>query len=461
MRVRFALSGSEGALEPAIAQRYVRGLASHMEAVALAESNMRSEDEEEAQFEAFELLERSMPYLVVEDFGTRGLVGGIKANSEYERDNAFWGFFRSIGISPHGADADSGGSWGLGKWVFPDASRINAFIGLTQPDKDPRGLVMGQAMFKTHTIMDRGSSHHTGSSPRDPRAWMQTGFPMPLDSNRAPVDVERFARDFKLERSGDAGLSVVVPHPKAELTAAAISRAVVVQWFVPIVSGHLVVVVASPDGTAETIDRNTIDDFVRKIDESERDDESAASLQKAIDLARSAVRPDVHPPIELRATLRSDILSGQDIEDLRQRFDQGERLAFQINTRVTQRSKKDPISTSFRVYLERDDDLAQGHDYFIRGNLRIPQAGHIKGFHARALVLVDGESQLGPPASRRRRPGTCRMGSACRASQGAMDRWITIAYNKCAARRHYSFNCSWRSLRSVSRIYWLICFLCG
>ena len=75
--------------------------------------------ERDAIDDALARMDGPMPWVTVEDFGTTGLAGNIEANDPKEPGNHFWGFFRSIGISPKGEDA--GGSWGLGKWVFPDA----------------------------------------------------------------------------------------------------------------------------------------------------------------------------------------------------------------------------------------------------------------------------------------------------------------------------------------------------
>ncbi len=97
-----------------------------------------------------------MDYLVVGDFGTTGLTGDIDANSEKEEGNNFWGFFRSIGISSKGEDA--AGSWGLGKWVFPDASKINAYLGLTRREHEDNWLLMGMTLLRTH---------HLGENPAD------------------------------------------------------------------------------------------------------------------------------------------------------------------------------------------------------------------------------------------------------------------------------------------------------
>ena len=116
VRVRFAFSGEDGALPVEDAARYLDGLAPHVSAGTDADAAER-----EAIEEARACLARPMTWLAIEDFGTTGLAGDVEANDPKQPGNHFWGFFRSIGISPKGEDA--GGSWGLGKWVFPTPRR--------------------------------------------------------------------------------------------------------------------------------------------------------------------------------------------------------------------------------------------------------------------------------------------------------------------------------------------------
>jgi hypothetical protein len=59
-------------------------------------------------------------FLVIEDFGTTGLTGSVDRKDE---DN-FSDFWRRVGRS-HKA-GNKGGSWGLGKLVFPVASEIRS-----------------------------------------------------------------------------------------------------------------------------------------------------------------------------------------------------------------------------------------------------------------------------------------------------------------------------------------------
>lgn len=399
VRVRFAFSGHDGALPADRAAPYLDGLKPHLEAVALSDDDAAPaeadhEDEDAAIYGAYDLIDQQLPmtFLVVEDLGTKGLTGDITSNTEFEQDNRFWGFFRSVGISPN--VGGTGGSWGLGKWVFPDVSQINAYLGITRRPDEQRHLLMGMAILKTHHI-DDGKYPPYGQfairSDEPDAAWL----PLPVDSDEDSGDIiDTVVHDFGLQRGDWSGLSVVIPWPKEELKPDAITRAVLTQYFLPIVYGNLEVEIVA-DGETQCVNHESIADAASRIGESERDNESGESLIKAIELARWAKDAGENSLIDVKATTSRDILAGQDIESLRERFDRGERMGFRLSTNVTDRKTGDREPNTFHVYVERDESLTSGHDYFVRGYLRIPHKDHTSSFHARALVVAERASMLG------------------------------------------------------------------
>ena len=399
VRVRFVFSGERDALPADRAARYLRRLRRHVEAVVAAggmatgASDGDDEDEESVAYDALACFDKPMDYLVVEDFGTRGLAGDIEARSEREKGNHFWGFFRSIGISPKGEN--DAGSWGLGKWVFSDASIINAYLGMTQREGEENWLLMGMALLKTHHLGEikyRSYGSFAAHSDDVDERW----FPLPVDSDDDPDDFILTALDdFGLERMENPGLSVIVPYPKDELTPAAIARAVLTQYFLPVVRGDLTVEIVHPDEETRTINDVSIEEEVKRIAKG-RDDESPDSLRGAIELARWAIAREEREHTALPARNLAGALAGrEDFDAIRERYEHGERLAFRLTMNAHARKDHRPLNTSFHLYLERDDELDRGHDYFMRGPLRIPNMDHIARQKARALVLVDGDSQLG------------------------------------------------------------------
>jgi len=120
------------------AARYLQGLREHLEAkdIGLADGVDYG---------------RPMDFLVIEDFGTRGLAGDVRDDGSRDdgaQKNDFYYFWRNIGRAVEGATTR--GRWGLGKTVFQAASRINSFFGLTVRHDDTRRLLMGQSVLKIH-----------------------------------------------------------------------------------------------------------------------------------------------------------------------------------------------------------------------------------------------------------------------------------------------------------------------
>lgn len=394
VRVQFTFSGEEDALTAHRMAAYLKDLKEHVDAVVGAGgmSTASGEEEEEAELDALECFERPMEYLAIEDFGTTGLTGDVRANSEQERENDFWGFFRSSGISPKGDNA--AGSWGLGKWVFPDASIINAYLGLTKRVGEDRSLLMGMALLKTHHLVKNGESRkyrYYGSFAASSSEGDDKWFPMPVDELTEPAFVKRTLDDFKVDRS-TPGLSVIVPYPKPDLKPDSIARAVLTNYFFPIVRGDLEVHITHPGEGRRSIDSQTIDREVAQIEEFKRDAESAESMRAVVDLARWAIKEQDHVRVGTKSR-RPDLAEYTELDALRQRFDRGERLAFTICTTVTPKNGS-PEKTTFQVYVERDVDIREGHDYFVRGNLQIPKMDHIRQQQARSLLLVEHGSGL-------------------------------------------------------------------
>ena len=391
--VRFAFSQDSLAIPPSDAVRYLDGLAAH-----LRSDTPESAAEREAVARAQECLRMPMTWLTIEDFGTTGLSGDIKGNDPKEPGNHFWGFFRSVGISPKGEDA--GGSWGLGKWVFPDASMINAYLGATRRTGEDRTLLMGMAVLKTHTI--EGAKHPPyGQFAARTDARDDVWLPTPIDSGTDPGFVETALSDFGLGRRDSPGLSVIVPFPKAELTPGAVARSVITQYFLPIVRGDLVVEISSPGQrtrviSAETISREVMDIHpISGAQARERDEESPQSLAGVIRLAEWAVGAGGSDLIRMPVPTRGSVsLSDSQLRDLRSRYERGDRMAFEFGTSVLRRGETERTDASFRLYLERDDELAVGHDYFVRGHLSMPRMDHVQHYKARALVTVAAESEL-------------------------------------------------------------------
>ncbi|MCY3699913.1 MAG: hypothetical protein OXH46_09815 [Gemmatimonadetes bacterium] len=93
--------------------------------------------------------------------------------------------------------------------------------------------------------------------------------------------------------------------------------------------------------------------------------------------------------VEVDARRAKPAVASDRVENLRARLAEGGRLAFRVWSKVGGKPN------SFHVFLESDDSLASGHDYYVRGHLHIPRMDYLTRHHARALIVVDNTSDLG------------------------------------------------------------------
>jgi len=370
VRVRFRFASGVHALHADAVRQYFEGLDEHLQASV---KTMHTVLPREAE---------AMPFLVIEDFGTRGLTGDPHIDPELEPDgdvkNDFFYFWRNVGRSNKG-EVDRG-RWGLGKAVFTVASRIRTIFGITRRVDDDRSLLLGQSVLKTH-VLDGQRVYPYGFFARFER---RSGLPLPIED---PMLLERFVDDFSVMRT-EPGLSIVVPYYRDdELSLENITASAVHQYFYPILRGDLVVEVV--DGAralriaADTIDGLTNDTDVARLCELAR-----WSLAQPERIALPE-RDDAAPKWE------ENMLDAARLAPLRDRFAASDRLAFRVPILV-KRKRARPASSWFDVYLERDESLRKPEHHFIRRGITIPDvrppAASSGEKAARALIVIDDQA---------------------------------------------------------------------
>lgn len=368
VRVRFRFAAGRHALHPDAHREYFDGLEPHLHATA---KNIHT---------VLPRRDEAVPYLVIEDFGTRGLTGDPHIDPELEIDgddrrNDFFYFWRNVGRSNKG-EVDRG-RWGLGKAVFTVASRIRTIFGITRRLDDDRALLLGQSVLKTH-VLDGDRIYPYGFFARFEK---RNGLPLPIED---PILLDRFVDDFGIHRL-EPGLSIVVPYFRDdELSLERTTASVVQQYFYPILRGDLVVEVA--DGArAERIDADSI----------ERLSASDAGVAKLCELTRSSLARKDEERILLSergaAAPKWDegVLDPVVLGELRDRYASGERLAFRVPILVKRKRGRSAAGSWFDVYLEHDDSLRKAEHHFIRRGITIPDVRTNAEKAARALIVID------------------------------------------------------------------------
>ena len=380
-RIKFC-SGAD-ALKPADVSRYFQGLPEHLQAVG-------------DKLDVPANLDRPVDFLLFEDFGTRGLEGSPDQEDDESQTgdkNHFYYFWRNVGRGQKsGTDL---GRWGLGKTVFPAASQINSFFGLTVRASDRSQLLMGQSVLKIHRVgeLRHGAYGYFGTQAED-------GFALPLGDAAALND---FRRVFRLERTPDQpGLSVVIPLPDPKLTVEGIVSGVVRHYFYPVLEGKLKVTVLA-DGTTTVIDRA----FLLKLDHGLKTSPRGNADPKLgfaggmIDLATWAISKSELPMDTLSMGSSgkapkwgADLFPGTLLKEIAERLDQGERVALRVPI-IVKPKRKLALDSSFDVFLERDESIQKPDEAFVRKGITVSGIKSLSTRGMRGLVVISDPALAG------------------------------------------------------------------
>jgi hypothetical protein len=322
-------------------------------------------------------------FLVIEDFGTRGLVGDTRENEDSEAGsgkpkNDFFYFWRNIGRAVEGSTAR--GRWGLGKTVFQATSRINSFLGLTIRNDDPRRLLMGQSVLKIHHV--------------DRKKFAPYGYFGTFDDEDLALPcikeeyIDAFCRDFSIQRRTEPGLSLVVPFPEKEIQPEEIIRSTLHHYFFPILSGDLVVSVKN-GRQEDTLEKNSI---LKYLDDTDWPDKQV--LRRRLEFAKWCIELPEADFIKINETETGKapkwdekLFESNDLENLRSIFDQGRRFAVRVPHWI-HRIGNSVGKTFFDVFVERDPHAEKGEDHFVREGVTIAGVSSFRKAGIRVIVSV-------------------------------------------------------------------------
>lgn len=341
-----------------------------------------------------------MPYMVFEDFNTKGLEGNpeesyLENNTDQQHHN-FYYFWRNVGRS--GKTDDKLGRWGLGKTVFPASSKINTFWGLTVRKSDQRKMLMGQSILRIHN-RDDYMKQDSGYKP-----YGMFGKYKGVDFFAVPVEYEeelsRFEKIFRLERQKNSGLSLVIPFVNEEINIDRLAYAAIEQYFYPILEGRLQVEIVEEDKYIQ-LDINSIEESVNKIDFqvlSGFDDKkirSKESLLHLFDFAKwtlGLTNEDFEILKESGIKLKprwtkSNFPDEDSLTLIRDKFEKYNRIAFKVPL------KYHPINGFAKIcwynaFLEKDTSLVKPENIFVRDGITISGISSLDKGLIRGIVVI-------------------------------------------------------------------------
>jgi hypothetical protein len=315
-------------------------------------------------------------FVVVEDFGTKGLEGDpAQWMPDPEKKNDFFAFFRAEGHTDK-AEEDRG-RWGVGKTVFPRSSEANTFFAMTIRNSDGKALLMGRSILKGHRV-DGKQFHPDGYY----GAW-RDGLAMPLE---ARADIDAFRRAFSLSRSDEPGLSVVVPLLQDVITFNSLLRAVLRDYFFAVLTGDLEVSIETERENIVLTSANLADvarEYIGVVGKDLTGLIELAVWSKDVPAERSFALSC--PPKDSGAQTWDDF----EIDDglrtrLREAISTGSPIAVRVGVRV--RRKHTPEQESWcDLFLWQRDASEQGRPLFIREGIIISNAN---GPRARGVLSI-------------------------------------------------------------------------
>jgi hypothetical protein len=360
------------ALTPTPAKKYMDGLEAHFKASVDADINAKPAVRNELK----SLIDNidSLPYLLIEDFNTNGLIGDVTRVIEPSTsgENFYW-FFRNEGKS--GKKAFEAGSRGVGKQTLHEASEFKSFIAYSIRNTDKKAFVMGKTVLTSHNFDD------TRYPPRGFYAKRRDdGLQLPIEDQAV---IESYVTDFQSERTDQSGLSVAVLSPDASITSEEVMRSSVYSFFFPILRGELAVA-TNDNGEKTDLDR---DSLVRIATETAEDPEGLQLLE-IIELARFY---DQISPTDISVVKKGDDepypndswtspFDDDETANLRERFARGDSMVIRVPVRISQLSEQatkvyERANSYFDVILKKSDGNVQNRVCYIRDYLRIPNRG--------------------------------------------------------------------------------------
>jgi hypothetical protein len=390
VRVRIFISGEKYSLKPDAYVKYLGGLIPHLTAPGngIMPSSLPN-------------FTNHMRYLVLEDFNTKGLEGdpaeySFAGTRNKATQHNFYYFWRAMGMS--GKLDNKMGSWGVGKSVFPAASCINSYFAVTVRDSDRRAYLIGQAVLKTHDRPDAPAE--CGYSPFGYYGeHKDDGFPMPQEDTNA---IDQFAELFKLRRqvnndSQNTGLSIIVPYVKDSIGIKSLLSATINQFFYPILLGKLEIEIQEEDNKVH-LDKNLPQLQLQKFDFGDSEAGQAQNLSRMFDFTKWIIGLNESQIVVLKfkkaATAyewrMQELFNDIDISTLRERFDNGEPLAFKVPMKF-QPTGSEPQIKYFHAYIQKDSTLEEPENFFIRRYLNIAAIHSLRKKGVRGMVIISDD----------------------------------------------------------------------
>ena len=387
VKMRIAVNAGINAMPADLAKKYFTGLFTHLRASDIQTPNVNA----------------PMNYVVVEDFGTKGLEGDAAYNGlgDDAPDNRFYWFHRNTNRTNSNA-TKRGGSYGYGKHAFANASEIKSFFSVS---RDKNGVkIFGTSVGKMHRL--DGKIYHPYGDFGD----------VVVDDNGEvlrimPSDSEEFfkkiSNDFNLSRTNELGLSVIIPYPKRVYRDEEIIESMIRAYFMPICQGKLEIVV---DGSHEIlINSNTIFKICDKMTWAGKPAGAMATTSRKkmnglIELANwwcsdNANEVSLNSPSETNITWSRDLIPEDSYDTIRSHLDSGKPVALNIELPIfkkieNNRTPRYPSYSKFTILIKKNESFGKSDAIWIRRYLSVPTTAYMPGKNGFVAIMISEDGEL-------------------------------------------------------------------
>ena len=340
-------------------------------------------------------------YFVIEDFNTDGLTGDILQENEKEP------YFKFLKCENKSTKDESGsiGKWGIGKVVFPIASRIRSFFAYSirnekSVDKNhPREILAGECLLKYHTANGKRYTPDGWWGGRD-----DDGMNIPATPEKDGQAISEFKRKFNITRKDETGLSVVIPYVDA-INVDELKRSIVENYMVALVSGKLRVELRDGDGSEAIYDKDHVPDMLEFLVRLAAEKDADADTKRIAEMFKMVLEAFALPAESVRklklyegtkpnwqplqfeesviAAIRADLDKNPDAP--------GALTVVEVPMLINKKHEREMPTATFRVVLKRCSSVVlQVSPRFYRHGLFISHVGAQKVSGYMAVVLLDG-----------------------------------------------------------------------
>lgn len=323
--------------------------------------------------------------LVVEDFASHGLTGRIDLEDAPDPSRAskerFYAFARAEGFTNKGSGG--GGSWGVGKTAFPRASHINTIFGFSVRRENPHAILFGQSILRYRNVDGRRYAPEVMWGQRS----REDTLVLPCTD---PSLIAEFRSTFRVSRTDEPGLTIVIPQLHDDITPQALARHSALEYFLPILRGQMVVEIhgAGLPGGGVVLNQTSLSTHLPIL----CPDHEVSRLQPVLDLAtwlcgdppkQETVRTGIGVPSWTEA-VPDDVA-----KNLSTRFSNGDRIALRVHVNV-RRSAGD-VPGYFDLFVQCASGPQPTRPVYVRDGIVIPRVRNrgLRGIRVHAILVCE------------------------------------------------------------------------